>query len=196
MSMLSRQTVFSATITIRRARNFVFRATFSVRRRSLRSALPRMRLGTPFNTQNLRTAQSTYGDCARDDGCIANATVCDYRRVVFSSHRSDHTRYLLLFDSACLPANHPAGGIRRFAPREDHFATDGNRAAGPRTGGREQGVECSCPHLHRSFHRRTRQLTLVNVDPRSAVIDCTVEEDESSPRTTRSPDFGFVIVRS
>src|SRR5207248_8780092 len=129
--------------------------------------------------KSLRTAQSTYGDCAGDDGCIANATVCDYRRVGFSSHRSDHTRYLLLFNSACLPANQPAGGIGRFAPREDHFATNGNLAAGPRTGGREQCVECSCPHLHRSFQRRTPQLTLDNVESRSVVIDCTVEEDES-----------------
>src|SRR5213078_3916518 len=124
-------------------------------------------------------AQGAHGDCAGDNDRIADAALCDYRRAVFSPHRSDYARHLLLSDSTGLPIDHTAGGVRRLAARKNHFAANGNRAGGSRSCRCEQRAERGRAHLRGSIYRGVGQLALAAVDPRSALIDRAVEEDES-----------------
>src|SRR5207248_7591698 len=60
-----------------------------------------------------------------------------------------------------------AGRIRRGSPGENHFAADGDRAAGRRSSGREQGLERRRAHLRRRVYRDSGQPALPAHRPRS-----------------------------
>jgi hypothetical protein len=94
------------------------------------SGSPRTKPGTPSNTRPYAPLKARMAIVPVTMDRVADAAVRDYRRVHFPHHRADHARHLLLPHSAGLPVDHAAGGVRCFAPRENHFAADGDRAAG------------------------------------------------------------------
>ena len=80
--------------------------------------------------QSLCAAEGPDGHCAGDDDRFADAAVRHLLAAFFSTSRGLITLgiycYLVLL---VFPAHHPAGGIRRFAPGEDHSAADGDHPA-------------------------------------------------------------------
>src|SRR5215831_18181803 len=70
----------------------------------------------------VRAAEVAYGNRAGDNDRVTDAAVRDPRRLVLWNYRSDYTRYLVLFDSAGVPTDYVACGIRRLAACENHLA--------------------------------------------------------------------------
>src|SRR6266536_1667435 len=125
--------------------------------------------------EGVRPAEGAYGHCAGDNGRVANAAIRDPRWIVLSHYRLDYPRHLLLSGLAGLPIDHAAGGIRRLATGKNHFATDGHRPARGGSSGGEQGSQRGCADVRGGVHRCAWELALADVDPRSAVIDCTMD---------------------
>src|SRR6266545_4679779 len=126
-------------------------------------------------SSNITGAESAHGDRTGDNGRVANAALRDSGWIVLSHYRLDHTRHLLLCGSTGLPNNHAPGGIRCLAAGKNHFATDGHRSVRGGSCWREQGPQRSCAHVRSGIHRCAGELALADVDPRSAVIDCTMD---------------------
>ena len=100
---------------------------------------------------------------------------------LLSYHRPDYPRHLLLSGPAGLPIDHAAGGIRRLATCKNHFATDGHRTVRRGSCWCKQGPKRGCAHVRGGIHRCAGKLALADVDPRSAVIDCTSGNGSVSP---------------
>src|SRR5215471_17847655 len=121
----------------------------------------------------VRAAEMAYGHCAGDNDRVTGAAVHYHRWFVLSNHRSDYARHLVLFDSAGVPTDYVARGVRCLATCKNHPSGNGYHTARRRSGWCKQSVKRRRTDLYRGIHCCTGQLALVDVDPRPAVIDGT-----------------------
>ena len=73
---------------------------------------------------------------------------------------------LLVFQLITLPVEFDASRRAKIILQQMGIVQPGEEV-----GRREQGAECGCADLRGGVHRRTGQLALAHVDPRSALID-------------------------
>ena len=76
----------------------------------------------------------------------------------FPHDRSDHARHLLLPDPARLPVDHASGGVRRFAPRQNHPCSRwGWCSRAQEVAGVNSVLECRRADLRGGLRRHARQ---------------------------------------
>src|SRR4030095_4165782 len=119
----------------------------------------------------VRAAEVAHGSCAGDNDRVTNAAVRYYRRLVLQNHRSDYARHLVLFDSAGVPTDYVARGVRCLPTRQSHPAGNGDHTARRRSSRCKQSAERRRAYLYRGIHCCAGQFALVDVDPRPALID-------------------------
>ena len=161
-----------------------FEQRLSARHRSPRSASPRTKPATRFSTPRLtRRSKARMAVVPADGDRVAHPAVRDHRRTLFSHHRADHARHLVLSraarfsSSSLLPVEFDASHRAKIILQQMGIIQPGN---GSRR--REQSPQRRRLDLRRRFYRHVGQPALAPFDARSPQLT-----DESDALALRAP---------